>query len=59
MTIIDTIIIAAVFCLMEARNCSKRAKLWDAIAELEDRKQSRAGEPHILFESKKPTKGSS
>ena len=48
MTLFDGLIIAAVLCIMEARNCSKRAQLWDAIAEVEARKQSVAGKPHIL-----------
>ena len=48
MTIPEALIIAAALCLIEARNCSKRAKIWDAIAELESRKQSIDGEPHIL-----------
>jgi len=29
------LIIAAVLCLMESRSCTKRARMWDAIAELE------------------------
>ena len=59
MTIIEALIIAAVLCILEARNCSKRAKLWDALAELENRKQSVKGEPHILTQAefKRRTKG--
>jgi len=38
MTIIDALIIAAVLCLMESRACAKRAKIWDAIDELDNRK---------------------
>jgi hypothetical protein len=49
MSIFEAFIIAAVLCIMEARNCSKRAKLWDAIAELEARKQSLPNQPHILM----------
>jgi len=49
MTILDVLIMAAVLCLMEVRNCLKRAKIWDAIAEVESRKQSLPGKPHILM----------
>lgn len=38
MTLIDVLIIASVLCFMEARACDKRAKIWDAIAEIKDRK---------------------
>ncbi len=48
MSLIDALIVGIVLCLMEARNCSKRAQIWDAIAEVEARKQSIKGQPHIL-----------
>lgn len=38
MTLFDILMVAAVLCAMEARNCSKRAKIWDALADIEDRK---------------------
>ena len=31
------LVLASVLCLIESRNCSKRAKMWDAIADLEER----------------------
>jgi len=37
MDLFSALIIAAVLCLIEARSCEKRAKIWDAIADLEQR----------------------
>lgn len=53
MGLIDVIVLLALVCALEARNCSKRAKIWDALAELENRKQSRPDEPHILYDNHK------
>ena len=38
MTLIDVLAIIALACAMESRNCAKRAKIWDAICEIDDRK---------------------
>jgi hypothetical protein len=38
MTLFDVLAILALAAAMEARNCMKQAKIWDAIVELYDRK---------------------
>lgn len=38
MTIFDILMILALLCFMEARNCGKRAEIWYALADLEARK---------------------
>ncbi len=38
MNLFDVLAILALVCAMEARASSKRARIWDAIAELDDRK---------------------
>ena len=38
MTLLDALMIAAALCFMEARNCAKREKIWDAINEIDQRK---------------------
>jgi hypothetical protein len=41
MTLFDVLAVAAIFCLMEARNCAKREKIWKAIDDLDNRKLDR------------------
>lgn len=48
MSLLDMLALSVIFCLMEARSCYKRGKIWDAISEVEARKQSLPGKPHIL-----------
>ena len=38
MTLVDVLAVLALAFAMEARNCMKRAKIWDALAELDERK---------------------
>lgn len=38
MTFFDVLAILALACAMEARNCHKRAKIWEAICEIDERK---------------------
>lgn len=38
MTLFDVLAILALACAMEARNCMKREKIWNAIIDLDERK---------------------
>jgi len=37
MDLFSALIMAAVLCLIDSRSCQKRAKIWEAIADLEER----------------------
>lgn len=37
MTLFYALIIVALYCLMESRNCSKRAAIWEALSDISHR----------------------
>jgi hypothetical protein len=37
MDLFSALVLAAVLCLIESRNCRKRSRMWDAIADIEER----------------------